>query len=90
MKKVRVAPTPQLTEMFPQTWPGKVSVKGAGKGFEHEVLSPRGDAAAPMTWADVEKKWKRAGRHTVKPGRIEELERQAKKIDDAKKVDGLL
>ena len=90
MKKVRVAPSPQLTEMFPQTWPGKVSVKGAGKGFEHEVLSPRGDAAAPMTWADVEEKWKRAGRHTVKPGRIEDLERQAKKIDEAKKVDGLL
>jgi len=90
MKKVRVAPSPPLTEMFPQTWPGKVSVKGAGKGFEHEVLSPRGDAAAPMTWADVEEKWKRAGRHTVKPGRIEDLERQAKKIDEAKKVDGLL
>lgn len=65
-------------------------MKGAGKSFEHEVLSPRGDAAAPMTWLDVEQKWKRAGRHTVKPERIEELERQVKEIGEAKKVDGLL
>jgi 2-methylcitrate dehydratase PrpD len=89
MKKVRVAPSPPLTEMFPQKWPGKVSVKGAGKGFEHEILSPQGDAAAPMTWADVEQKWKRAGRRTIKPVRIEELEKQVKEIDEAKKVDGL-
>jgi 2-methylcitrate dehydratase PrpD len=90
MKKVRVVPSPDLTEMFPQRWPGKISVKVAGKSVEHEVLSPRGDAAAPMTWADVEQKWKQAGRHTVEPTRLEELERQVKEIDRANKIDGLL
>jgi 2-methylcitrate dehydratase PrpD len=90
MKKVRVAPSSPLTEMFPQKWPGKISVKSAGKSLEHEVLSPRGDTADPMTWADVEQKWKRAGRHTVEPKRIEELQRKVKEIDEAKKVDGLL
>jgi 2-methylcitrate dehydratase PrpD len=56
MQKIRIRPSPKFTAMFPQRWPGKVSVQVAGQSLEQEVLIPRGDPVRPLTWQELEQK----------------------------------
>jgi 2-methylcitrate dehydratase PrpD len=56
MQKIRIRPSPEYTAMFPERWPGKVSVKVAGQLVEQEILIPRGDPMRPLSWQDLEQK----------------------------------
>jgi len=90
MQKVRVKPFTPFTEIFPRKWPGKISLKIGGQRYDHEVLSPRGDADQPMGWEDVERKLRLAIRRPFEPARIEVLKGRVKELRGAKKIDDLL
>jgi 2-methylcitrate dehydratase PrpD len=90
MKKVRVTPSPHLTAIYPGKWPGRISLRVSGHKYEHEVLAPKGDTDQPMTWEDVEQKWKRAIRRSGEPRQVEELGTRVKELSGKKKADELL
>lgn len=90
IEKVRVIPSSQFTELYPHQWPGKISVITGGQKYEHEVLSPKGDADRWMGWEDVERKWKLAAGRTVGPGKIDELRTRVKELGRNGKLDDLL
>jgi len=90
MKKVHVAPSPDLTTFFPRKWPGRITLRISGERFEHEVLAPKGDADDPMTWEEVERKWKRALRRPGGADQIEGLKKAVMSLKGAAKVDDLL
>jgi 2-methylcitrate dehydratase PrpD len=56
MQKIRIRPSSEYTAMFPERWPGKVSVKVAGQLVEQEILIPKGDPMRPLSWQDLEQK----------------------------------
>jgi len=89
VQKVQVTPSDALTAMYPKKWSGKVVVRAAGKTYEHEVLSPRGDLDQPMTWEDVEEKAKRIGGRFFDPARIEKLASAVKDLEKMDRVDDL-
>jgi len=90
MKKVHVAPSPDLTTFFPRKWPGRITLRISGERFEHEVLAPKGDTDDPMTWEEVERKWKRALRRPGGADQIEGLKKAVMSLKGAAKVDDLL
>jgi 2-methylcitrate dehydratase PrpD len=61
----------------------------SGERFEHEVLAPKGDTDEPMTWEDVEQKWKRAIRQSGESGQIERLKEVVKGLNGTKRADEL-
>jgi len=90
IQKVRMTPSDPLTAMYPKRWSGKITLRAAGKSYEHEVLSPRGDADQPMTWEDVEQKAKRISRRFFDPSKIDKLGSYVKGLEKMEKIDGLL
>ncbi len=90
MPKVKIRPSTHLTSMYPRKWPGKMCLRIGGRQYEHEVLTPRGDADQPMTWNDVEQKWKLAGRRTVGSSRVEALSGRVRELEHALKMDDLM
>jgi 2-methylcitrate dehydratase PrpD len=90
IQKVQVTPSDPLTAMYPRKWSGKVVLQAAGKPYEHEVLSPRGDADQPMTWEDVEQKGKRISRRFFDPSKIDKLGACVKGLEKMEKIDSLL
>jgi 2-methylcitrate dehydratase PrpD len=90
IQKVHVTPSDPLTAIYPRKWSGKVVLRAAGKPYEHEVLSPRGDADQPMTWEDVEQKAKRISRRFFDPARVEKLGAAVKGLDRMGRIDPLL
>ena len=55
---VRMAVTPEFDAMFPAAVPGRVRVTTASKIFERTVLMPKGEPVNPMTWEDIESKFR--------------------------------
>ena len=90
IQKVHVTPSDPLTAMYPKKWSGKVVLRAAGKPYEQEVLSPRGDADQPMTWEDVEQKAKRISRRFFDPERVAKLGAAVKGLDSMGRVDPLV
>ncbi len=90
MKKVKIRPSSHLTAMYPRKWPGKICLRVAGRQCEHEVLTPKGDADQPMTWEDVQQKWKLAGRRSVGRGQVEALSERVRELEHALKLDDLV
>lgn len=54
---VRMAVTPEFDAMFPAAVPGRARITTASGMFERTVLTPKGEPANPMTWADIESKF---------------------------------
>jgi 2-methylcitrate dehydratase PrpD len=58
MSKVRVTGAPDLDRYFPQSWPGKMSVKlSTGESWTHTVVIPKGESENPLPEAEVEAKF---------------------------------
>lgn len=58
MERVTVTPSEAFSALYPRLWPGAVRITTGGATREREVLHPRGDAENPLTWADLEAKWR--------------------------------
>jgi 2-methylcitrate dehydratase PrpD len=57
-QRVRMAVRPEFDAMFPAAVPGSVRVTTASGVFERTVLNPKGEPVNPMTWEDIETKFR--------------------------------
>jgi 2-methylcitrate dehydratase PrpD len=57
-QRVRMAVSPEFDAMFPAAVPGRVRVTTATGTFERTVLMPKGEPLNPMTWEDIESKFR--------------------------------
>lgn len=59
MRKVKVAEDPALTALYPESAPGRVTIRmRSGETFVSEIRYPRGHEKSPMTDAEVEAKFR--------------------------------
>ncbi len=82
IKKVQVTTSPDYTSLFPDQWPGKITLKTGKDTYEHEILDPLGSPAQPMDWSDVEQKIKRVTIGILDPAQVEDLGAAVKTLKD--------
>ncbi|MDB4443826.1 MmgE/PrpD family protein [bacterium] len=80
IKKVHVESSPDYTALFPQKWPGKITLRASGKIYEHEVLSPKGDPELPLAWSEVEQKIIRANRDVMESATVKKMGESVKEL----------
>lgn len=81
IRKVRVVPSSEFSNDYPERWPGKVAVTIHGETRERLVLAPSGAPDQPMAWKDVEEKLKGITRGVLRPDQVEEMGAALKGLD---------
>lgn len=59
-QRIRLHLDPEFDAMFSAFVPGRVTVTARGQRFSETVLVPKGEPANPMSWADLERKFRAA------------------------------
>jgi 2-methylcitrate dehydratase PrpD len=77
MKKVVLVKDLRLEENFPREWPARVTIQ-LQDGQEHEsfVRYPKGDPENPLTWDEMEAKFRSLAGTVLAPERCDEVIRQ--------------
>jgi 2-methylcitrate dehydratase PrpD len=87
MKKVKVAASSDYSSIYPNKWPGKITLKSSGKTEEYETMAPLGDPGLPMNWNHVVKKIKGLTRGVLDASSVEKLETGVKSLKDLSSLD---
>jgi 2-methylcitrate dehydratase PrpD len=66
-KRIKLVVDPELDAMFPNAVPARVVVTTPRGHSTHTVLTPKGEPANPMTWANLESKFDTAVRPLIDP-----------------------
>lgn len=90
IKKVQVTTSPDYTSLFPDQWPGKITLKTDKDTYEHEILDPLGSPAQPMDWSDVEQKIKRVTIGILDPAQVEDLGAAVKTLKDCEALNDFM
>jgi 2-methylcitrate dehydratase PrpD len=74
MSKVALVKDPRIEETFPREWPAHVVIELAG-GRRHEkiVRYPKGDPENPLTWDEMETKFRTLAGSVLSPDRCEQV-----------------
>ena len=66
-RRIKLVVDPELDAMFPNAVPARVVITTPRGHSAHTVLTPKGEPASPMTWADLESKFDTAARQLIDP-----------------------
>jgi 2-methylcitrate dehydratase PrpD len=87
MAKVSLAHSPELEARYPKEWPVRVTVTLAdGRALTQPVDAPKGDPENPLSWGELENKFRMMMAGTDYQGRAEELIEQVRRLDEVEQV----
>jgi 2-methylcitrate dehydratase PrpD len=72
-RKVTLHLDPALDSRFPAETLTRLVVSCAGRTYESEITAPRGEAACPLSWQQLEEKFVAASRHVARKDQQSEL-----------------
>jgi 2-methylcitrate dehydratase PrpD len=74
MSKVMLVKDPRIEATFPKEWPARVSMElGNGERFEKFVRFPKGDPENPLTWDEMNAKFRGLTGAVISPERSDEI-----------------
>ncbi|HEY6339998.1 MAG TPA: MmgE/PrpD family protein [Bryobacteraceae bacterium] len=84
MQKVVSIKDPRLEENYPREWPARVEIMlQDGQRYERFIRHPKGDPENPLTWDEMEAKFRALAGAVLPPERCEEIVRQFATITPA-------
>lgn len=72
-KRITLHLNSEFDAMFSASVPGRVTVTARARQFSETVLAPRGEPSNPLSWADLEKKFRIATRDAIAPSFAERI-----------------
>lgn len=81
-RKVTLRLDPELDSRFPAETLARVTVTSGGRRYESPVIAPRGEASAPLSWSELEAKFRTATRFTTLPAQQEDILSAIRRLQD--------
>jgi 2-methylcitrate dehydratase PrpD len=83
MDRVRLTHSPEMEDRYPAEWPVRVTVRlNDGAVLAETVRFPKGDPENPLSWAELEAKFRSMVAGTAYSARAGELVRQVQGLDE--------
>lgn len=81
-RKVRLVLDPALDSRFPAQTLTRVVVSCDGRRYESPVTAPRGEASEPLSWSELEDKFRTASRFVATPAQQAEILAAVRRLRD--------
>jgi len=87
MSKVSLVHSPELEARYPREWPVRVTVTLAdGRALTRAVDAPKGDPENPLSWEEMENKFRMMMAGTDYQGQAEALMERVRRLDEVEQV----
>lgn len=91
MNKVEFTHDPELDRNFPVEWPAALSIEmNSGARYETTIRHPKGDPENPLTWGEMEEKFRTLTRPVYSTARQDTIVAAVKTLDEQQSLSGLL